>query len=408
MGGKAALIIVLGFSSIMLLVGLNMNRVSSNAIDNSTNYYEMETAKEIATSGINLAASNLSRDHSWTPSGSPYSYLGNNNLDITVKDNAGVKIVTAVGTYLDKSQLIEVKISLSSFSRYAYFSDKEGNIWWTGSDSVWGPFHTNDDVQFQGHPYFNGPTTSHGGKAKYYTNKATDAPTIQGTYLPGTTIEIPKDGVDNLAAFATAGGYVFTGEKEVFLTFAGDSIKYKFKSTDKYTTVLATDLAPNGSIYVKNGDLRLQGTVKGNWSVGTNKDVYLDNDIVYSDIPNPIDKNDPSKDLLGIISKKDVLITDNKANETDININAAIYCQDGSFSAEKYNSRTAGDVINLIGGITQKTRGGVGTFSVNKHGKVTHVSGFAEKNYRYDSRLLRMVPPFFPSTNTFRILSWLE
>ena len=60
--------------------------------------------------------------------------------------------------------------------------------------------------------------------------------------------------------------------------------------------------------------------------------------------------------------------------------------------------------INLVGGVTQKTRQGVGTFNINSGNPE---SGFA-KNYRYDSRLQRMVPPYFPSTSTFRILSWLE
>jgi len=405
MGGKAALIIILGFSAIILIVGLNMNRVSTSSVDNSTDFYESEMAKEIARTGINLAASNLSRTHSWVPN-STYSYMGTNNLKISLKDSNDIKIVTSVGTYEDKSKLIEVKISLSSFSEYAYFSDIEGNIWWTGTDSIWGPFHTNDDVQVEGHPYFAGPRTSHGGTMKYYTNKAADEPTIVGTYNPGISIDIPTDGITKLASSAAAGGSVLTGS-EITLEFKGDSIKYKTSKGGKYTTVLGTDLAPNGVIYAKNADLRIEGTVKGKFSIGTNRNVYIDDDIVYSEIPDPKDKNDPSADLLGIISQNDVIITDNLANRSDVNINAAIYCQDGSFTAENYKTRILSGTINLIGGITQKKRGAVGTFS-SSHGIPTPKSGFDEKDYKYDSRLLRMVPPYFPSTDTFKILSWLE
>ncbi|MCB0749504.1 MAG: hypothetical protein KDC90_18745, partial [Ignavibacteriae bacterium] len=333
MGGKASLLILLGFSTIMILVGLNMNRASTSAVDNSSKYYEISAAKEISRSGINLALNNLSRNNSWVPSKSPYSYMGKNNLEISVKDTGGVKIVTAIGTYADKSRLIEVKINQSSFSEYAYFSNIEGNIWWSAKDSVSGPFHTNDDIQVQGHPFFAGPRTSHGGKMKYYTDKPTDDPTIVGTYTPGVKIELPKDGITKLATSAGSGGYVFNGAKDVYLEFAGDSIKYKMKSSDPYITVLATDMAPNGVIYVDNGDLHLQGTVKNKWSVGSDKNVYLDDDIVYSNIPDPMDINDPSKDLLGILAKKDVIITDNAANKTDINIHAAIYCETGSLVA---------------------------------------------------------------------------
>ena len=61
MGGKAALLIVLGFSTIMVIVGLNMNRASTSAVDNSTNYYKfikVDTSGNItfhdcAISGLN-------------------------------------------------------------------------------------------------------------------------------------------------------------------------------------------------------------------------------------------------------------------------------------------------------------------------------------------------------------------
>lgn len=406
MGGKAAIILVLGFSSIMMIIGLNMNRFSNSAFDNSTSHYEIGVAKIIAKSGINLAASNLSRNSSWLPTGSPYSYMGSNNLEISVKDSIGTKTVTSTGTYNNKSQLVEIKITMANFSEYAYFSNIEGNIWWTGTDSVFGPFHTNDNVQVQGHPYFAGPSTSHGGIVKYYTSEASDKPLIIGKYTPGITIDIPTDGITNLSTNASGGGYVFSGHAQVFLEFAGDSIKYKFNSADPYTTVLGTDLAPNGIIYVDNGNLRVQGTVKGKWSIGSNQSVYLDDDVIYSDIPDPMDKNDSSSDLLGILSKNDVIITDNAANNSIINIHAAIYCEEGGFTSENHDSRAISGSINLIGGITQEQRGIVGKFNVSG-GIKTITNGF-NKNYKYDSRLQRMVPPYFPSTNTFKIISWLE
>lgn len=406
MGGKAALLLLIGFSSIMLMVGLNMNIVSTSAVENSAGHFESQTAKEIARSGINLASSNLSRDKSWTPS-SPYDYLGTNNLSISLVKNSGIMTVTSVGTHEGESHTIEVKIELAIFSEFAYFSNIEGNIWWTATDTVWGPFHTNDDMQVQGHPYFAGPSTSHGGAMKYYSNKSADDPTIIGTYSPGTTIEIPSDGITDLAGSASSNGYTFSGHSEVFLEFAGDSIRYKYSSGDSYTTVLGSDLAPNGVIYVNNGDLRIQGTVKGKWSIGCNDDVFIDDDIVYYDVPDHKDEYDPSNDLLGIIAQDDVLITDNTANSNDVNIHAAIYCQEGSFGAENHRSRAKSGTINLIGGITQEKRGGVGTFST-KNGVKINKTGFKTKNYKYDSRLLHQVPPFFPSTNVFKILSWLE
>ncbi len=402
MGGKASLLLVLGFSLIMLYYSLNLNKLSVSATNNSTEHYKAGIAKVIAKSGLNLAASNLSRNTAWVPN-SPYSYMGKDNLFITVRDSLGTKIVTSKGTFHNISKTVEIKITIASFSEYAYFSNIEGNIWWTGKDSVFGPFHTNDDIQVHNHPFFAGPSTSHGGIVKYYNSKEADEPTIVGKYTPGIKIDIPTDGISGLSTHASGSGHVFSGHSEVFLEFAGDSLRYKFNAADPYTTVLASSFASNGVIYVDNGNLRIKGVVKGKWSIGSNKSVYIDDDIVYSQIPDPKDKYDPSNDLLGILAKNKVLVTDNAANNSDINICASIYCEEGGFTAENYNSRPVSGKINLIGGIIQQKRGAVGTFISG--GTVTH--GFS-KNYKYDSRLLRLVPPYFPSTNTFKIISWLE
>ncbi len=106
MGGKAAIILVLGFSTIMMTISLNMNKFSGSAIDNSTTHYEVAVAKIIAKSGINFAASNLSRNSNWLPTESPYSYMGTNNLEITLNDSMGTKTVTSTGTNNNKSQLV--------------------------------------------------------------------------------------------------------------------------------------------------------------------------------------------------------------------------------------------------------------------------------------------------------------
>lgn len=419
MGGKASLFLLLGFSTILMTLGINMNRVSSSAVDNSTSYYEEEMAKNVARSGVNLALSQLSvatRNKTiWTPSTSMYSYMGTNNLKITMSGSGLNKTIKAIGEYESKDGVtitkeIEVKVKEPSFSEFAYFSNIEGNIWWTGDDNVSGPFHTNDNLQVQGHPTFDGPTTSHAGNLVYYKNEATDAPTIFGEYTTGLTIDIPLDGIAELAAAAsTTGGYTFSGESKVYIEFDEDSISYKFNSSDPYTKVLGTDLSSDGIIYVADGDLYVSGVVDGQWSIGSKDDIIIEDDLTYLDVPDPLDMYDTSDDLLGLLAKDDVIIRNNTNNNAnDINIHAAIYCESGGFTAEKYDKRGVEGDINLIGGITQYKRGPVGNFSVNWWtGTKTLKNGF-DKNYQYDNRLQRMVLPYFPLTNTYRVISWLE
>jgi hypothetical protein len=127
--------------------------------------------------------------------------------------------------------------------------------------------------------------------------------------------------------------------------------------------------------------------------------IYLDDDIVFNQDPIHYPN---STDLLGIIAKNEVLITDNPANHSDINIDASIYTETGGFGADNYKYRPVSGNINLRGGIIQHTRRAVGTFSGGGPS-----SGFA-KRYSYDERLRIASPPGFPGTGSYEIVAWLE
>src|SRR5205823_4636920 len=71
----------------------------------------------------------------------------------------------------------------------------------------------------------------------------------------------------------------------------------------------------------------------------------------------------------------------------------------GSFYAEQYNARPIG-VLHLRGGVIQKARGPVGTFSGG-----AQATGYA-KDYSYDPRMRVQPPPFFPTTGGYDRLSW--
>ena len=156
--------------------------------------------------------------------------------------------------------------------------------------------------------------------------------------------------------------------------------------------------------------MHLLGTVKGQYTLavsgssGTGS-IYLDNDIVYNTNPAT---NPSSTDMLGIVAQQNVWITDNTNNNTNgIKINGSIYCQSGSFGAENYSTRPAAGFIDLYGGITQNTRGAVGTFTTDWWGNTYINHGFS-KRYRYDDRLLTSYPPAYPGCGTFEVVSWFE
>ena len=55
MTGRAQLLLVIGFSTIFLLVSLNFASVSTRTKENSAKYYSRGVARNIANSGMNIA-----------------------------------------------------------------------------------------------------------------------------------------------------------------------------------------------------------------------------------------------------------------------------------------------------------------------------------------------------------------
>ena len=429
MGGKAILFLVIGFSALFLIMEKNIGTASSRAVDNMASYYDNMNVHNIAVAGANVGANQIFLDHTWTAGFNNVSFSGG-FYDVSVNViNAFKKTLrlTSVGHYEGYSDTVQVTLQPSSFSKFAYYSESEGGIiYWVTGDTVWGPMHTQDKLHITGSPVFNGKVTTKGGMEE----KGFSDPQFNAGYQSGVDMPMPGDGTANLQQMADNGGADITGHDTVYLAFAGDSIKYKYSYGDNYTSVLGSTFAPNGAIFASGAILRVQGTVKGQYSIGASQetktvtttttsrrgrtktktktytiggDIYLDGDVVYN--TDPV-SNPNSTDLLGIVAQNNVLITDNAANNNNINIQAAIYAETGGFGAENYAKRVVSGTIDLNGGITQHTRLAVGTFKTSGKNNII-VSGF-QKDYRYDNRLMVATPPGFPSTGMFEIVSWYE
>ncbi|MFZ0453338.1 MAG: hypothetical protein WAM24_06260 [Ignavibacteriaceae bacterium] len=451
MVGKASLLLVLGFSLIFLVFGQRFVSLSGQATDNMIDYYSDAVAHECASAGANMATTEFFRNQSWSAGFNNIDFNGG-KINVTIQRGANI-VITSVGTYRGASHQDVVTFSSGSFSRYAYFSTMENDgpgsppIWWTPNDTVWGPFHTQDYMYVYNHPVFLGPVST-AKNLVYYdyyqdypsqipqnpTNKTqrkdyknsidSDAPVFKGGFDPGYNNPMPLDGLADIKAAAQLGGFYIpfsettipahtegtawhpvyvpaqTVPDTAYITFNNNQVIVKMGYSKPETTYNLSDVAPNGVLYVKGMNVRLKGTVEGQYTVAGEGDIFLDDNIVYKTDPL---QHSNSTDLLGIVAKDNVMITNNHANNVDgINIDAAIYCQEGGFGAEDYNTRTYSHYINLLGGITQNKRQAVGTFG----GSTNH--GFY-KRYRYDQRLWdKLAPPYYPHTEKPTIISWLE
>ena len=411
MSGKAMLILISGFTMLFMVVANNFNTVSGRVTDNYVDYFNKTTSHNIAISGANMAANQLFLDSTWNAGYDDVPFQ-NGKLDVTVETidaYKNIKRITSVGIFQKDTSRVQVTFAPSKFSKFAYYSVYEGtNIWWMNKDTVWGPFHTQDILRAANHPVFFGKASSKGG-IKYYTNQATDKPYFYGGYEQGVDLSLPTNGVTALKTPAQNQGLYFngnfSGQGTVYLKFDRDYLYFRYNTMRPYDSVYLPSAAPNGVIYIDNGVARIQGTVKGAYTIacsGTSSGkgtIWLDDDIVYSKDP----RTDPtSTDMLGIVAQSNVWITDNPANNNNININASIYVEQGGFGAQNYNTRPVSGTINLLGGIIQNTRQAVGTFN---SGVIK--TGFS-KSYRYDDRFMTASPPFFPGTGGFEIVSWYE
>jgi hypothetical protein len=162
--------------------------------------------------------------------------------------------------------------------------------------------------------------------------------------------------------------------------------------------------APNGVINILNGDLYIQGTVKGRVTLaatqsttgGSNGRVFIENDFVYSQDPRT---NPNSTDLVGVVAYGDIQVNDNGA--TKFNVMGSMYSYQGGFSVENLDSRPSG-VLTLVGGMI------VEYLRATSNGG----TGSARRGYnlslQYDKRLVGAAPPVFPATGLLEVISWFE
>ncbi len=409
MGGKAILFVVVGFGIIFALMGLKFGSVSTGSVQNFVQYYSSTKAHNIAVSGANLAANAIFLDSTWTTGYNNLSFDGGTiNVSVQILDPVrNIRQITSTASYNGNSSVVKVVLQPSQFSKFGYYSVKENGIYFVTGDTIWGPLHTQDYLYVSGRPVFNGKVTTLKGIKKYNRN---DKPIFNGGYQQGVSLTIPPTSISTLETNANNGGHTFTNHDTVYLTFVNDSVRYKFAYNGTPTTSLTSTLAPNGTIFAENAVLRIQGTVQGQVTVGASGsygdgNIYLDGNIVYKTDPTV---NPNSTDLLGIVAQNNVYVAQNAANTSGINIDAAIFAQNGGFGAQNYSTWYTNDgtgnpaYIHLLGGITQNSRLAVGSF-----GGWYGMTGFY-KDYRYDNRFMSVAPPNYPNTGGFEIVSWYE
>ena len=398
---------VMGFGTVLLMIGSNIAKVSNEAMNNYIYYYDASTARSIAGSGMNLAARSLFENAAWR-AGFLNKQFSGGTFSCSVCDTSYNRVrVTTVATYQNITRTVSCLLQPSSFSRFGYYSVIEGDIWWISGDTVWGPMHTQDNLRVAGAPVFMQRCTSL-KSIIYNTGPKVDKPVFEGGYDTGVNITLPSDLLP--LKNAAVSGKKFTGPDSVYIQFESNGkLKWKQGVGSAWSEDNLTTFTPNGVIYADGTNVHVSGVLSGRVTIGaggvTGKgkqgNIYIDGGITYAHDP----RTGASTDILGLVAENNILIADNTANSgQSIDIQASVFSRTGGFTAENYSTRGIEGTIRLLGGIQNNTRAPVGTFT----GSPPHlVSGYL-KNYLYDDRLMSDAPPFFPTTGQYEIVSWFE
>jgi hypothetical protein len=94
-----------------------------------------------------------------------------------------------------------------------------------------------------------------------------------------------------------------------------------------------------------------------------------------------------------------------RSSSSVLNIQGAVYCQNGELTAENFWSIPVSGRVNLFGGVTQVTAGSLGLSGGGP--PLTMLNGFSY-SIRNDPRFKTKQPPYFPYSDSYELVTWWE
>ncbi len=300
-------------------------------------------------------------------------------------------------------------------------------ISFVGGDKINGPLHTNDALVICNEPTF-GRTASDAVEVSsppkgWYSTKdsilhagssCTGTPKFTGTYRTNSAVLIPPATNTQLATIAEP---QFRFKNQVRICLSGTlmtvntSIESGANCTSGGTVLYSGALPSNGVVYVSSGtctgayspfetayppvsecgNVFVHGNYSGQLTIAAENDIVIDGSL----------DSTSAEGMLGLIANNFIRVyhpmavdpetkkikCENAAEGPvkDISIDAAILAINHSFIVDNYDCGASLGTLHVLGAISQKFRGAVGT---------TGGTGYI-KDYVYDDRLHTITPPSF-------------
>lgn len=459
MGGKAAMLLVIGFSLIFMVFGNRFNNLSISSVDNNSEYYIHNMAHNIAVAGANLAANKVFIDKTWDTGYEDLPYQGgivnvyvtnptgsSSKVEIchgkgkhhrhTIRVNAhsvaahlahgdvlgncgspltaDMVLIYSEGIFQGDTSSVYVELQPSTFAKYGNFYDKMASAIPATGDIFQGPFHVNDKMRTWGSPEFFGKVTSKKGLQMYNTKD----PIFHGGYESGVDVPRPFD-TTGMRSAGSGGGIVIrdtTGANkkvDVEIEFDGNKVEYRYMIDDgssTWSSVKKVKLSDfNGMIYAERANVYVKGEIDGRATVVSTKmgksgcgNIYQTDDLTYK--VDPIAK--PSSDnMLGLVAEENIRLQYNAHTKgKDIITQASMFAFNGDIGPDDAlvtNDHKLAEWQILGGVIAHDVR-------VTAHYNAVGPYEGYKFIHTYDERFLHSVPPFFPHTKNYEIVSWYE
>lgn len=413
--------VLLGFSAVFVFTSINERSTAERYIQRIKSFYLAEAGIDRSLEWLRSQSRPPRGIRPFDPFGGPQR-LDRGSYSVTIDpddNNPGNYLkryqIRSTGRIDGVSSELETEVRVDSYARYCYFTNDEHfrwygwyrvPVWFVTGDHLEGPTQTNSHFHLYGSPLFSGQTKSADNYMYYFHDgyiysyppdrPTTDKPVFeQGIQLGVEPFSMPSKALD-LRTAAVHDGIHLTGPTTVLLKNDGTM---DITNAHKGWTNKNIPLPSNGALFVTGGNLYISGTLKGQLSVGTNRNIVVTGNITYNTDPRT---NPESTDILGLIAERDAVIS--KDAPYNIEVNASIMALGNSFIVENWWRPPAKGVLTVYGGIIQRERGPVGTFSPFTGRKR---SGYS-KSYHYDRRLVNLPPPFYPTTGDYISLSWRQ
>ncbi|MBD3386977.1 DUF4900 domain-containing protein [candidate division KSB1 bacterium] len=421
MGRYASLIILALFISVLFL-RIHTQGTVLDSVGNSVEKFDVAWARNIANSGATIALNGLTLNVEETEAvqnrslyGGEFSYYYQRREEDPTLGPTEIR-VTCTSRFHDSRDTVVVLLTRPSFSRYAYFTNYEGNIWFNSGDTLRGPVHTNTYFQMAGTPVFFDKVTSHqlyqsGQPYRIYPYGYTNPNFLGGTEWGVPYLSMPSSMPQELIDAAKDSG-LYLPNRYVWMKFQSDGTalicgKNTYSTPDSWEYSSYNISNTNGVIFndypYETPYLFVEGTARGNYTVASEGRIVISDDILLADDPR---YNPNSTDMVGLAATKDIIVYNNQYN-TDRTILATCMAMNpyasttSNFYVHNYDDYKYG-TLHLFGGLIQRNRGAVGLV-----GDESTRKGYL-KDYRWDSRLREMTPPYFPMLFVLKKIAWWD